>query len=86
MNRIEWTKKALRDLKGIDKTRRIAVLDGVKKLKNFDGQRLEKVKALYRHEYQYRLRVGNIRVMFNYDEKIEIVQIEKVAKRNERTY
>ena len=44
------------------------------------------VKALTNHQYGYRLRVGNYRVFFEYVDKIEIVTIEEVKKRDERTY
>lgn len=46
----------------------------------------QNVKALTKHEYQYRLRVGNYRVFFNFDGVVHIVSIEEVKKRDERTY
>jgi len=42
------------------------------------------VKRLVNHQYDYRLRVGTWRVFFT--EAFEIVQIEEVKKRDERTY
>jgi mRNA-degrading endonuclease RelE of RelBE toxin-antitoxin system len=45
------------------------------------------VKSLTNHEYDYRLRVGNYRVFFNFDDGAAcIVSIEEVKKRDERTY
>ena len=44
------------------------------------------VKALTNHECDYRLRVGNFRVLFNLFESIEVITIEEVKKRDERTY
>ena len=44
------------------------------------------VKALKGHEYGYRLRVGNYRVLFDFDGRIHVVMIEEVRKRDERTY
>jgi mRNA interferase RelE/StbE len=44
------------------------------------------VKALTKHEHQYRLRIGNYRVFFDFDGALRIVQIEEVKKRDERTY
>ena len=44
------------------------------------------VKKLSNHLYDYRLRVGNYRVLFNYDGDISIVSIEEVKKRDDRTY
>lgn len=44
------------------------------------------VKALANHAYGYRLRVGNYRVLFDWDGAIRIVEIQEVKKRDERTY
>lgn len=44
------------------------------------------VKALIGHDYAYRLRVGNYRVMFDWDGTIKVVSIQEVKKRDERTY
>ena len=44
------------------------------------------IKKLTNHQYDYRLRVGNYRVLFNVHECIEIISIEEVKKRDERTY
>lgn len=54
------------------------------------------VKKLKNHEYEYRLRVGNYRVLFNTAEvkieeneiiiEINEVSIEEVKKRDNRTY
>ncbi|WP_425522579.1 type II toxin-antitoxin system RelE family toxin [Xylella fastidiosa] len=44
------------------------------------------VKALINHKHQYRLRVGNFRVLFDFDVTARIVAIEEVKKRDERTY
>jgi len=44
------------------------------------------VKALTNHAYGYRLRVGEYRVLFDVLGAIEVVSIEEVKKRDERTY
>jgi mRNA interferase RelE/StbE len=46
----------------------------------------QNVKALTKHEYVYRLRVGNYRVLFEWSGEIRIVEIQEVRKRDERTY
>ena len=51
-----------------------------------DLSKARNVKALTHHEYRYRLRVGNYRVMFEFDGAVRIVSIEDVRKRDERTY
>lgn len=47
---------------------------------------VQNIKALSNHRYGYRLRVGNYRVMFDWDGAIKIVNIEEVKKRDEHTY
>lgn len=44
------------------------------------------VTELRNHQYVYRLRVGRYRVLFNYEATVEIVTIEEVKKRDERTH
>jgi mRNA-degrading endonuclease RelE of RelBE toxin-antitoxin system len=44
------------------------------------------VKHLTNSAIGYRLRVGNWRVLFDFDGAVRIVTIEEVKKRNERTY
>ncbi|MDO4223726.1 MAG: hypothetical protein Q4D05_06860 [Acinetobacter sp.] len=45
------------------------------------------VKALKNHVYPYRLRVGDYRVFFAIvGDRLNIVSIEEVKKRDERTY
>jgi mRNA-degrading endonuclease RelE of RelBE toxin-antitoxin system len=34
----------------------------------------------------YRLKVGNYRVVFDFEKKAKIISIEKIGVRNERTY
>jgi mRNA-degrading endonuclease RelE of RelBE toxin-antitoxin system len=46
----------------------------------------QNVKSLANHEYGYRLRIGNYRVLFDWFSEIRIVEIQEVRKRNERTY
>ncbi len=42
-------------------------------------------KKLINYMYNYRLRVGTYRVFFNVYNEIEIISIEEVKKRDERT-
>jgi mRNA-degrading endonuclease RelE of RelBE toxin-antitoxin system len=44
------------------------------------------VKKLQDHDYQYRLKVNDYRVLYNVDKEISIVAIEEVKKRDENTY
>ena len=47
---------------------------------------VQNVKAIAHHQYGYRLRVGNYRILFDWDGGVKIVSIEEVRKRDEHTY
>ena len=82
---IRWQPKATKQLNRIgDRKQKERILDAVDKLENFPNT--SGVKALTNHRYQYRLRVGKWRVLFNANEDIEIINIEEVKKRDEHTY
>jgi mRNA-degrading endonuclease RelE of RelBE toxin-antitoxin system len=84
VNDVFYSKKAakqLRKLQPLDSTmirRECHKLAGLPACAN--------VKALVNHQYQYRLRVGNFRVFFDFDGAAHIVLIEEVKKRDEHTY
>jgi mRNA interferase RelE/StbE len=82
MRRIVWRKKAARQLKKIQSGKgQTRILDAVKQLSGFpDCPNVKRLKG----RDQYRLRVGNWRIIFTED--LEILYIEEVKKRNERTY
>ncbi len=82
MNRIIYQPKAIKQLSKIP-TNKI-IRDKIANLSNMPN--CQNVKKLSNHQYDYRLRVGNYRVLFNYDGYISIVSIEEVKKRNDRTY
>ena len=85
MNSINWQPKALRQLRKIEahtgKQIRAAVSSEL-----LDLSKARNVKALTNHAYDYRLRVGNYRVFFDFDGAVRIVNIEEVRKRDEHTY
>ena len=82
MKQIEWTTKALRQLRKIkSRQEQDELYNSVAALENFPHcDNVKKIKTTQ----IYRLRVGNWRVIFT--ESLEIVTIEEVKKRNERTY
>ena len=84
MNRIAWTSKAVKQLGKLDPQNNAAVRASVNKLDRFPDA--VNVKCLSNHTYGYRLRVGNYRVLFDFDGAVKIVSIEEVKKRDERTY
>lgn len=44
------------------------------------------VKALVQHRCEYRLRVGNYRVLFDWKREVKIIEIQEVKWRDEQTY
>lgn len=87
MNSIFWTPKAAKQLRKIDRQHQAAIRDGVGNLaamSNCSGS--QNIKALTNHPYGYRLRIGNYRVLFDWDVEIRIIDIQEVRKRDERTY
>lgn len=82
MNKIVYRPKAAKQLRKIPEQQQIrAKIKGLATMPNCTG-----VKALSNHIHQYRLRVGNYRVFFNFDGTVHIVSIEEVKKRDENTY
>ena len=83
--KVIWQPKALKQLTKIgDRKIQERILDATRGLAAFpDGPNM---KRLVIHEYGYRLRAGNWRVLFNAFKEVNIVSIEEVRKRNEHTY
>ncbi|MED5608118.1 MULTISPECIES: type II toxin-antitoxin system RelE family toxin [Pseudomonas] len=84
MNSVNWTRKAVKQLLRLDRRHQVQVRDAVGELRRMPDCR--QVKALSDHAYGYRLRVGNYRVLFDWDGEIRIVAVQEVRKRDERTY
>ena len=85
MFEIDWSAKARRQVAKIaDTPMRNEIFDAVGKLTGFP--RIEGVKRLTNHKYEYRLRVGRYRVLFDVRSEIRIIEIQEVKKRDDRTY
>lgn len=84
MYAIEWTQKADKQLSRIDLRQQKAIVLAVDGLTDFPE--CKNVKHLTNHQYDYRLRVGRYRVFFDVRTKVQIIRIEEVKKRDERTY
>ena len=86
--KIEFTKKALKQVVKIPQQFKVNIFAGIYKLEN--SETWGDVKQLTNHQYDYRLRVGNYRVLFNAtaDMTIEVndITIEEIKKRDDRTY
>jgi mRNA interferase RelE/StbE len=79
-NRILISKKALKELKNVPERERKSIKDRISKLAFFPLIRLD-VKKLKGQQNVYRLRVGDYRVVFEYDKEEKIVKILKIGKR-----
>lgn len=84
MNTINWTRKAVKQLLKLHSQHQVQIRDAVTALK--DMPEVINIKALVGHEYGYRLRVGNYRVLFDWDGTVKVISIQEVKKRDERTY
>ena len=84
MIHVQWSGKAVKQLRKIAKAEQKTIYVKAKELQNFPNT--ANIKQLKNYKYDYRLRVGNYRVLFNVDTVVKIISIEEVKKRDERTY
>lgn len=84
MNKVEVTRKAAKQLRKLQPSDRKLIIAESYKLAAMPN--CQNVKALTKHKYPYRLRVGNFRIFFKYESVIKIVTIEEVKKRDDNTY
>ena len=81
--------KALKQAEKIPMESRVRVFAGIQNLK--DSETWGDVRKLVNHIYDYRLRVGRYRVLFNLTENsdnLEIgdISVEEIKKRDDSTY
>lgn len=81
---INWAKKAVKQWLKIPAIHRTRIAAEITKLAFFPA--LSDIKALANHQYGYRLRVGNYRVLFDVQTEIRIIDIQEVKKRDDNTY
>ena len=77
--------KSLKQMKRIPRLDQARILSQVDSLEIGIAGKINIIK-LANHRYAYRMRVGSYRVLFNILETVEIISIEEVRKRDERTY
>ena len=82
---ILWKRKAQKQLLKISKTE-IKARNSVDRKRITQFPNIQQAKALTNHQYGYRLRVGNYRVLFDVDTTVQIIAIEEVKKRDDNTY
>lgn len=85
-NKIRWLAKASKALLKIDERYQQRIKNKVAELVAFPEVELD-IKKLQGQDNQYRLRVGNYRVLFEWIEgEPKIIEIQTVKKRDEQTY
>lgn len=81
---INWTKTAVRQLRKIATVDQSRIVEEVARLETFPASR--NVKALTSHQYGFRLRVGQYRVLFDVAVVVRIIEIQEVKRRDDHTY
>ena len=79
--------KAARQLKKLAKKHPndIAAIEaGITSLENWPD--VKNVKQLTSQPYQYRLRVGKFRILFDVETTVKVVSVEEAKRRDENTY
>jgi mRNA-degrading endonuclease RelE of RelBE toxin-antitoxin system len=82
--RIEWSIRAVRQLLRLERRDQRRIRKAVDKLYGFPAT--ANVRHLVNHSPPYRLRVGNHRVLFSFNDTQRLIIIEAVRKRDEHTY
>ncbi len=88
MPKLVWTSKAVKQLIKIDTRYQSAIKSKVDKLVDFPLIEGLDVTALKGYSKTYRLKVGSYRIIFEWidNKQPQIIRIEKVVKRDNRTY
>jgi mRNA interferase RelE/StbE len=82
---IRWKPKAKHQIQKINDAKlRCALFDKIDELQKFPH--CANIKMLKNHSADYRLRVGNYRVLFSISTMIKIIDILEVKKRDDQTY
>ena len=85
---IEITRKALKQAMKIPERERVRIFAGIRNLA--DSETWGDVRKLVNHEYDYRLRIGNYRVLFNatadFTVEVNDISVGEIKKRDDRTY
>jgi mRNA-degrading endonuclease RelE of RelBE toxin-antitoxin system len=83
---VQWTRKARKQLLSIDTRYRKAISEKVNQLEAFPTVKLD-IRKLHATDKQYRLRVGDYRVIFEItDGEPVICSITAVKRRSSTTY
>lgn len=87
MARIEWTRPGLKDLKKLQRKEQNAVIDKLDELAQEPPSPNLDIKKLTDRGDEYRLRVGNYRVIYMViDGTPQVLRIQRVLRRTSQTY
>jgi mRNA interferase RelE/StbE len=86
MNEIIWHNRARKQIKKIPNHYKEAIFESVDRLSTFPECKQLDIVELKKHRYQYRLRVGPYRVLFDHENVVRIIEIQEVKKRDGHTY
>ena len=86
MKTVEWHNRARKQMKKIPKQYQEAIFNDIDQLADFPNCKSLDIKPLKNHRYDYRLRVGKYRILFDDQETIQVIAIQEVKKRDGRTY
>lgn len=86
MNLIYWHNKARKQIKKIPGKYREAIFEKIDLLTGFPECKELDITYLKNHMYDYRMRIGRYRILFDHDDIIKIVEIQEVKKRDDHTY
>ncbi|MFF7396631.1 type II toxin-antitoxin system RelE/ParE family toxin [Achromobacter sp. NPDC008082] len=81
---INWAKKAVKQWLRLPTTDRLRIAAEISTLERFPEA--SNIRALTNHQFGYRLRVGQYRVLFDVRSEIRIIDIQEVKKRDDSTY
>jgi mRNA interferase RelE/StbE len=75
---VRWSARALKDADALDRQARVRVFDAIDRLASGDQRNIRRLHGGIR---EYRLRVGDWRVLFSFDRPSLIVDIDRVLPR-----
>jgi mRNA-degrading endonuclease RelE of RelBE toxin-antitoxin system len=86
MKTIQWSNTARKQMKKIPRNYQEAIFKSVDQLESFPDCESLDIKALKNHPYDFRMRVGRYRVLFDHKDEVRIIAIQEVRKRDDHTY
>ncbi len=85
-NQIRWTERAKRQILKIDRHYAQTIYDKISELVAFPDIHAD-IKKLAGQSKQYRLRVGDYRIIFDWEDgSPKIIEIQEVKRRTSQTY